>query len=159
MLPSCLVFSDKREKKQLAPQVATVKTEYVSPSPADHEDEADDVEPAPAGAGAAGGGGGKPVSAELIMKQVRICRCCCVCGWFVVAGCRGLCWVSLASGCGGAAIMLQEVSLSAVVRTPRSIVSGRHTPPLTCRDEDRHVIPATPHPPPPFPPTLWLGLT
>lgn len=57
------------------PQVATVKTEYYAPPGADEvdedvEDDLDGVEPAPAGAGAAGGGGGKPVSAELVMKQV-----------------------------------------------------------------------------------------
>lgn len=64
-----------------------MRTEYVSPSAADQVDEADvdDVEPAPAGAGAAGGGGGKPVSAELVMKQVWfgsvLCCCCCCSGW------------------------------------------------------------------------------
>lgn len=112
MLPSCLVFSDKREKNQLAPQVATVKTEYVSPSPADHEDEADDVEPAPAGAGAAGGGGGKPVSAELVMKQVRICRRCLL---FFVAG-----------------LWLRGVTDYAGCRWPR-VVGGRRSCCRRCR--------------------------
>lgn len=52
-------------------QVATVTTEYVAPetpaAPAAEEEPA----PAPSPAGAGVGGGGKPVSAELVMQQVR----------------------------------------------------------------------------------------
>ncbi|CAN0370089.1 unnamed protein product, partial [Laminaria digitata] len=56
-----------------ASKVATVTTEYVAPetpAAAAVEEEAAPT-PSPAGAGA-GGGGGKPVSAELVMQQVKI---------------------------------------------------------------------------------------
>ncbi|CAN0221660.1 unnamed protein product, partial [Ectocarpus sp. 13 AM-2016] len=55
---------------ETARKVATVRTEYVPPPSDEEEDDDEAPTPSPAGAGA-GGGGGKPVSAELVMKQVR----------------------------------------------------------------------------------------
>ncbi|CAN0526915.1 unnamed protein product, partial [Ectocarpus sp. 12 AP-2014] len=56
---------------ETARKVATVRTEY-GPPPSDEEEDDDEAPtPSPAGAGA-GGGGGKPVSAELVMKQVKV---------------------------------------------------------------------------------------
>ncbi|CBN76476.1 hypothetical protein Esi_0000_0063 [Ectocarpus siliculosus] len=56
---------------ETARKVATVRTEYVPPPSDEEEDDDEAPTPSPAGAGA-GGGGGKPVSAELVMKQVKI---------------------------------------------------------------------------------------
>lgn len=59
-------------KLAIAQQVATRTTEVVLPPQQQEEEEAPAPlpSPSPAGAGAAGGAGGKPVSAELLMKQV-----------------------------------------------------------------------------------------
>ncbi|CAM9879255.1 unnamed protein product, partial [Ectocarpus sp. 4 AP-2014] len=56
---------------ETARKVATVRTEYVPPPSDEEEDDDEAPTPSPAGAGA-GGGGGRPVSAELVMKQVKI---------------------------------------------------------------------------------------